>query len=428
MQPASKTQNLSELPGLRWWIVAMLFLAAVLNYADKNALALLAPTIQKDLGFGDVAYANIQNAFQIAYTIALLCTGIFVDKLGPRISLGIFVAWWSLANILTGFARSVPFFASFRFLLGLGEAGNWIASPKVVSKCFPAKERALAVGIYTAGTPVGMTLAPILIISLSDTFGWRSAFVLTGFLGLLWLLPWLVLFREAKGYTSRIENEQEEMPSLKHPEDFAIPSEKEWTWLQAFSHAEVWCLLFGRMLTDPIWFFYQNWYPKYLVSARGFTQADIKITWVIFLFAGLGSLLGGWISGQFIKRGFAVRRVRLYTMLGCALFMPLSPFVALVSSSPWSLALASIIVSAHLAWLVNISALVIDVVPGRSLGRVFGIVAAGSSLGAIMMNDLVAKLVTSDSYTNWFVIAAFPHLLVIPFLMWGILRRSPDAD
>jgi ACS family hexuronate transporter-like MFS transporter len=178
------------------------------------------------------------------------------------------------------------------------------------------------------------------------------------------------------------------------------------------------------MLSDPVWFFYQNWYPKYLVSARGLTQSDLAITWVMFLAAGLGSVFGGWVSGRFIKGGRAPERVRLFTMLGCALVMPLSPLVALVPTPGLSLGIASIVVFAHLAWLVNLGALVLDVVPRPSLATVFGIIAAGSSLGAIGMNDLVAKLVKYYSYTNWFVIAACLHLAVIPLAMWGIMRRK----
>lgn len=416
-----------KLSGLRWWIAGTLFFAAVLNYVDKNALALLAPTIQKDLGFGDQAYANIQNAFQIAYTIALLCSGFVVDRFGPRISMGLFVAWWSVANMLTGWARSITSLAVFRSLLGLGEAGNWTGSPKAVSEWFPAKERGFAIGLYTAGTPLGMTLAPLFVIWLAGDFGWRSVFVVTGLFDLVWLVPWFVLYRPVKTHGWLSEKERQWILSEDRQEVASATGEKGWTWQEIFRHPEVWCLLIGRMLSDPIWFFYQNWYPKYLVTARGFTQDDVKMTWVIFLAAGLGSLAGGWISGHFIKRGRASERVRLFTMLGCALFMPLSPLVALTPSASTSLAFASIIVFAHLAWLVNIGTLVVDVVPRPSLGAVFGIVAAGSSVGAIAMNSLVARLVTHYSYTNWFVIGAFLHLSVIPLLMWGILRRKAKA-
>ena len=398
--------------GQRWWIVALLFLAAVLNYVDKNSLALLAPTIQQDLGLSDQDYANIQNAFQIAYTVALLASGVIVDKLGARISLALFVGWWSVANVLTAFARSASSLGAFRLLLGLGEAGNWTASPKTVAAWFPARERGLAIGIYSAGTPLGMTLAPIFVIGLQQAFGWQSAFVVTGILGLAWLVPWLLLSR------------REPTDSPPVAEAAAAPS---WTWLQSFARWEVWCLLFGRMLSDPVWFFYQNWYPKYLVSARGLTQAQVKLTWVMFLAGGLGSLIGGWFAGRLIRGGFGVERARLITMLGCVLVMPLSLLVARVPTMEGSLAVASLIMFAHLAWLVNISALVVDVVPGASLGKVFGLVAAGSSAGAVVMNGLVASLLKQGSYSRWFVIAAFLHIAAWVCLAPLLQRKTTTA-
>ena len=425
---ASASGNQPRPTATRWIIVALLFFAAVLNYVDKNTLSLLAPTIQKDLGLTDQDYANIQNAFQVAYTIALLASGVIVDRLGSRLGLALFVGWWSLANVLTGLARSAASLAGFRFLLGLGEAGNWTASPKAVSEWFPARERGLAIGIYTAGTPIGMTLAPLFIIWLSSACGWKSAFVVTGAAGLLWLVPWL-LFNRAPAAASPAAA-QAAAPAA---EEAAEPG---WSWFAAFGKPVVWCLLIGRMCTDPIWFFYQNWFPKYLVTARGLTQADVKITWVMFLAAGLGSLAGGWLAGRLVKRGAEPARARVYVMIGCALFMPLSPLVAGAASVPTALLLASLIVFAHLAWLTNISALVVDVVPKASLGSVFGIVAAGSSLGAIMMNsqvarllkpDAVTKLVQPGAYNDWYLLAAFLHLAVLPLILWGVWRHRRAA-
>lgn len=431
----TKPSARAGIPGLRWIIAGLLFFAAVLNYVDKNTLALLAPTIQKDLNLTDQDYANIQNAFQIAYTIALLGSGVIVDRLGSRLSLALFVGWWSLANVFTAMARSAMSLAGFRFLLGLGEAGNWTASPKTVSEWFPAKERGLAIGIYTAGTPIGMTLAPLFIIWLAGAFGWQSTFIVTGLLGLVWLVPWLYFNRAVRTHPLITPQERDWIGDGVVQTDTGDDGPR-WGWFQAFGQPVVWCLLIGRMFSDPIWFFYQNWFPKYLVTARGLTQADVKITWVMFLAAGLGSLLGGWISGRFMKRGHEPARVRVFVMLGCAVFMPLSPLVAYAPTATLSLAIASLIVFAHLAWLTNISALVVDVVPKRSLGSVFGIVAAGSSLGAIIMNsqvakllrpDPVSKLVQPDAYTNWYLIAAVLHLAVIPLIMWGVLRRKPAA-
>lgn len=410
-----------KLPGLRWWMAGLLFLAAVFNYVDKNTLALLAPTIQADLHLTDQDYANIQNAFQLAYTIALLGSGVVVDRLGTRLSLALFVGWWSVANMLTAFARSATAFGGFRFMLGLGEAGNWTASPKTVAEWFPPQERGLAIAIYTAGTTIGMTIAPGLVTAIQGRWGWQAAFVVTGIAGLVWLVPWLWLCRPVKTHPLLGDAERQWIAGAPAALSSA-PAPAGWTWLQAFGKVEVWCLLFGRMLSDPVWFFYQNWYPKYLVSARGLTQAQIKITWVIFLAAGLGSLFGGWIAGLLVKRGGQPARVRLRVMLCCAIVMPLSPLVAYAPTTEWSLAFASIIIFAHLAWLINLSTLVMDVVPAASLGKVFGIVAAGSSAGAIIMNDLVAKMVKDYSYTNWFIIAAGLHLAVIPLVMWGVGR------
>ena len=399
-----------KLSGLRWWIVALLFGASVLNYVDRNSLALLAPTIQSQLGFDDQAYARIQNAFLVAYTVALLASGFMVDRFGARLSLALFVGWWSLASFLTGWANSVFSLGLFWLMLGLGEAGNWTAAPKAAQEWFPARERGLAMGIYTAGTPLGMTLAPIFVVGLAGMFSWRAVFWTTGLLGLLWMIPWVWLYRPVKTHPLLAEKERRWILSDSTGSNSTNTVTAHWTWLQALGRKEVWFLLLGRMISDPVWFFYLIWYPKYLVCDRGLTQTQLKSTWVMFLAASVGSLVGGWFAGRLIRRGFGPERARLFTMLGCVAVMPLSLLVTRVPTVGMSLALASVIVFAHLAWLANISALVVDVVPAASLGKVFGLVAAGSSAGAIAMNGLVANFLKQGSYNQWFVIAAFLHI------------------
>ena len=418
-----------KLRGLRWWIAGLLFLASVLNYVDRNAFSLLAPTIQGDLHLTDQHYANIQIAFQIAYAIALLLSGLIVDRLGPRLALALFVGWWSLASLSTSLAFSSVSLGMVMFLLGLGEAGNWTAAPKAVAEWFPARERGLGIGLYTAGTPMGMTLAPLFLIWLAGTWGWRATFVVMGLLGFVWLVPWLLLYRR----TRRSDGEQAWLAAADGPTISSAPVVRGWTYGEALRRPAVWCLLLGRMCSDPVWFFYLIWYPKYLVSARGLTQAGVNITWIVFLAAGIGSMVGGWLASGFIKRGWTPPRARLLIMLGCALCMPLSPLVACAPTVAGSLAVAALICFAHLAWLANITALVVDVVPGASLGKVFGLVAAGSAVGAIAMNKLVAtllmpnpvtKLVPPGAYNQWYLIAAFLHLAVIPVIAWGVWRRK----
>lgn len=406
----------------RWIIVALIFVASVLNYIDKNTLSILAPTIQKDLSLSDQDYANIQNIFQVAYTVGLIGSGVIVDRYGPRLSLSLFVGWWSVANLLTGFARSFTSLACFRFLLGLGEAGNWTAGPKAVAEWFPPKERGLAIGIYTAGTPIGMTLAPIIIIGLSAAWGWQAAFVVTGIVGIFWLIPWLYFYR-----TNNPEVREEGSPG--------VSESSSWTWREALSHPVIWVLMVGRMFSDPVWYFYQNWYPKYLVEVRGLTQIEVRMTWVIFMAAGLGSVCGGWFAGRWIKNGAHPEKTRLFIMLGCAGLMPLSLGVGSISSVQGSLMLASIIVFAHLAWLINLSALTVDIIPQASLGKVFGIIAAGSSVGAIAMNyqvgqwlkpDALTGVVAQNAYSQWYQVAGFLHLLVIP-LLWRMVIKSTQG-
>ncbi len=279
--------------GLRWWIVALLFGAAVLNYVDRQTLSALAPTIQGDLKMDDRDYANVVNIFLAAYTIAYLISGRIADKLGTRASMALFVVWWSVANMLTAASQGVRSMSGFRFLLGLGEAGVWPAASKVVSEWFPAKERALAIGVYTMGATIGATVAPYLVIPLAthayhETMpvvanwlgqgtGWRIAFIVTGLAGLVWLIPWLLFYRqprESKQITTGELKLIEESAATENPADSLAAN--AWSWKQVFQFRGTWLLLLGRLITDPVWYFYQFWFPKYLSADRHLSQEQLK--------------------------------------------------------------------------------------------------------------------------------------------------------
>lgn len=438
------------IPGLRWWVVSLLFGAAVLNYVDRQTLSILAPTIQADLGMDDHDYANVVNIFLVAYTFAYLVSGRITDRMGTRAGMVLFVAWWSIANAVTASVQGMRSMSICRFALGLGEAGVWPAASKAVSEWFPARQRALAIGFYTMGATIGATLAPYIVIPLA-TFpyaeklpaaanfighgvGWRMAFIVTGVAGLFWLIPWLFIYRQPRA-NRFIGAEELALIEETTEGEAARESGAPWSWKRVFTFRGTWLLLLGRLITDPVWYFYQFWFAKYLTSDRHLTQEQLKITWIIYAAAGVGSLVGGWLSGRLVSRGMAPARSRMWVMLGCACLMPLSPFISQITGLHLSMTLTACTVIASLAWLINISSLVVDLVPKHSLGTVFSVVATGSTIGGIVMNMIVAAMISGPStkpagfldeavksvfgglieqvqghgYGQWFLIMAFLH-------------------
>jgi ACS family hexuronate transporter-like MFS transporter len=280
--------------------------------------------------------------------------------------------------------------------------------------------------------------------------GWRLAFILTGAAGLIWLVPWLGLFRSPKESTLITPGELqmlEQSGAAENPGGDETP----WTWAQVFAFRGTWLLLAGRLITDPVWYFYQFWFPKYLSADRHLSQEQLKITWIVYAAAGVGSLLGGWLSGVFIKRGSIPAAGRMWVMLGCACIMPLSPFIASATGLDVTLALTVCTVIAALAWLINLSSIVVDIVPKHSLGTVFSVVATGSTIGGIIMNLMVATMVSGPStkpagfldqaiksvaggllelvqghgYALWFMIMAVLHPVAwIMLFAGGIHRRG----
>ena len=427
----SSAKSRWTIPGLRWWIVGLLFIASVKNYVDRQTLSILAPTIQRVLRVDDTAYARILNLFLIAYTISYLASGRITDWLGTRLSMALFMGWWSLASMLTAFARSAASLGCFRFMLGLGEAGNYTVAPKVVAEWFPPKERAVAMGMNTLGATIGATIAPLLVVAILHRYGWQAAFAVTGAVGFVWLLPWIWLYRRPREHPRLSGEEREivlgEAEAAKVEEEPEVKEPELARWGSLLRRRDVWLLLVGRMLTDPVFYFFQFWFAKYLFSVRHVPQSKLGITWVVFLAADVGSLGGGFLSGYLIQRGRTPAGGRVAAMFLCACLIPLAPLAAFAPSLAGCLAIAMVVVVAHMSWLVNISALVVDLIPKRVVATAFGLIAAGSTVGGIMMNSLVAKLVTRYSYTDWFVIMAFLHPVAWLILWGGRVHRPPHT-
>ena len=375
-----------KIRNVRWWIAGVLFLLSVINYVDRQTLSILVPTIQADLELSDQQYGNIVSLFLAAYTVSYLVSGRLVDALGARLGLALFAGFWSLAQMATGLANSVLTLGACRFLLGLGEAGGYTASPKIVAEWFPPKDRGLAVGLYGSGAAIGATLAPLLVVGVAAQFGWRSAFVVTGVLGLLLAGAWYLWYREPGELACLTEEERETILAARHAEAVAAPAQplSEWfRWRAILTNPGIWALMVARLLTDPVWYFFQFWMPKYLHTERHFTQGELASMWLIFVAADVGFFVSGIVAGALIRRGQAPRTVRLRVMLGSAVLVPLAPFIAGASTSAGVFGLAMVVVLAHTAWLVSISTYVLDYVPQSILGTAFGFIAAGSAVGGI---------------------------------------------
>jgi len=410
-----------KIRNLRWGIAVLLLLASILNYVDRQALSILAPTIQADLRLSDADYGRIVSFFLIAYTVASLLSGRIVDALGPRASMALFVGWWSCANMLTGFAKSFGSLGMCRFLLGLGEAGGYTASPKIVRQWFPPKDRGIAVGLYSVGGALGATIAPVLVLTLAAHFGWRGAFFATGALGLVFVAVWLVVFRDPETHPWLTEGEKklilaDDIASVQKSEEPELTEAGRWR--SILTSRAVWALMFARLLTDPVWYFFQFWMPKYLHSERGFQQADLASMWMIYLAADIGFLSSGFISGRMIRKGRDPREARLRTMLGCALLVPLAPLIALTGHNSVVFGISMVVVLAHTAWLASISTYVVDYVPKPILGTAFGFIAAGSAVGGILMNETVARTIATHSYAPCFYAMVALHPIA-----WLLLRR-----
>jgi MFS transporter, ACS family, hexuronate transporter len=395
-----------KIPHLRWYIAAMLFAATVINYIDRQTLSIVAPVLTKELHISALEYGYILQAFLLAYTVMYLGSGFLVDRWGTRISLAVFMTWWSVSNILHTFARTAFDLGFFRMLLGLGEPGNFMASFKAISEWYPPKEKAFVNGLVNSGAALGAIIAAPLVVWMMIHYGWRASFVITGSLGLFWIVPWLWLYRlpekhpylradelaYIRGATGMVSRPA---ASLKKTDLLRLP--------------QTWGLLLARFISDPVWWFYLFWLPKYLVDQRGFTMAQIGIiSWLPYLSADLGAFTGGIASGWLVKRGFAPLRARRVSLIPCALLMPLSvliPFVPIASA----LVIISIVTFSHMAWKTNLMTMTNDAYPIGVVGSVSGIIAFGSGFGSTLFTNLTGHIVQHSSYTAVFVIMGFLH-------------------
>ena len=411
MHAAASTTDTASVPAskFRWAILAMLFAATVLNYVDRQTLSILASQVQKDLGIDDLGYARIVQYFLIAYAVSYLGAGWVTDKLGAKLTLALFLGWWSLANMATGWVRNAGQLGFARLMLGIGEPGVYTAGPKAVAEHFPVQERGFAIGVYTAGAMIGATIAPPLIAWLALQYGWRMAFVVTGAAGFVWLAVWLVVYRNPEGA---------EPARTKEPIQ----------WGQILSDRRVWGLGLARLIADPVWYFYLFWFPKYLTDERGMGLVQLaSIAWIVYLAADVGSIGGGWFSGRLIRRGIAPARSRLIAMACAAVVAPIGMLISLRLGIAPTIALGAIVACAHLVFQINIGVLVVDIFPMRHVATVFGLIASGSALGGFASTQLVGQLASTHAWGAIFLLMGMLHPLAL-LVAWSSLRGRTNEQ
>jgi ACS family hexuronate transporter-like MFS transporter len=401
----SEASPSTPLPRYRWVICGLLLLATTSNYMDRQVLGILAPDLQRALGWSEIEYGHIVTAFQAAYALGLLVCGWLVDRIGSRWGLIVAVSVWSLASMLHGCARTVVHFAVARFALGLAEAGNFPASVKSVAEWFPKRERALAIGIFNSGSNLGAILAPLLVPFLALTYGWPSAFFILGALGFVWVFVALFLMRSPQ----RVE--------VSRIGDGAGRSSM--SWLAALRCPETLGFAAAKLLTDPVWWFYLYWTPKYLHSTFGMQLSGIGAALVIiYLSADIGSIAGGWWSGVLIRRGVPVGTARMYVLLRCALAAVPVVLLAYASQMWLAVLLLSLATAAHQAWSANLFASISDSIPEESVASVVGIGGMSGAIGGMILAQIAGHtLELTGSYIPLFIVCCSMYIVA-----WVVLR------
>jgi len=389
---------------LRWVMISLVFLATLINYLDRQTLSVVAPVLMGQFRMTHTTYAHIVFAFMLAYTIMNGISGPLLDRLGTRLGYALSIAWWSAAAVLHALARGAWSLGIYRFLLGMGEAGNWPAGVKVVAEWFPVSERALASGIFNSGSSIGAVIAAPLIAWVVLQLGWPSAFALVGGSGFLWLILWWSVYRT---------------PPEVCKETAARPAPA----LSLLRTRFVWSFTLSKVFMDPVWYFYIFWFPEYLKTARGFDLAAIgKFAWIPFFTAGIGNLIGGAVSALLLRRGLQPAAARKLSILLFAFLMTSAIPAVLVRDVRMCIALVSVATLGYTGSLANMLAFPADVFPKNTVGSVWGLASMGAGFGG-----MVFVLATGWIVDHYSFVPAFIMFGLIPLVSASIVLTLPKA-
>lgn len=405
----------------RWVICALIFFATTINYMDRQVLGILAPDLQRIFSWNEIQYGNIVTCFYAAYALGLLLMGGFIDRVGTKIGYGISIAIWSLSAMGHALANSIFGFSVARAMLGLGESGNFPAAIKTVTEWFPKKERALATGIFNSGTNVGAVVAPLTVPWIAVHLGWRWAFLFTGFFSAAWLVLWLLLYQPPQRHPRLSPSE------LRYIQSDPVEPSTRIPWLQLLPHRQTWAFVLGKTLTDPIWWFYLFWLPKFLNATHGITLTKIGPPLVaIYVAADVGSVGGGWLSSSLLKRGWSVNRARKTAMLICACCVVPVMFVSRVSELWPVVGMIGLATAAHQGWSCNMFTMASDMFPRRAVASVVGIGGFGGAVGGMFIATLTGFLLQwTHSYKPIFFIAGSAYLFALLIIHLLVPKLEP---
>jgi ACS family hexuronate transporter-like MFS transporter len=401
---------ITKIKNYRWLIVVLLFFATTINYLDRQIIGLLKPILEKEFNWTETDFAHIVMAFTAAYAIGLVSFGWLIDKIGTKLGYTITIVFWSIAGMLHALARSATGFGLARIGLGLGEAGNYPAAMKTVAEWFPKKERALATGLFNAGTSIGVVVALLVVPLILNFYGWQEVFLITGALGFVWLIFWLIFYdipRRQKRLSAEELTYITSGQDLEKDKGNAIHAVR---WQKLFLFPQTWAMITGKGLIDPIYWFFLFWLPSFFSStfSLDLKRPSLQLM-IIYAATTIGSIGGGYVSSLLIKRGWPVLKARKTVLIVFA-FLEVSIILAQFAKEAWiAVALISVAVAAHQAWATNVFTMASDMFPTEAVSSVVGIAGMAGAIGGILFPILIGSLL--DTYKAAGNLAGGYHLI-----------------
>ncbi|MES1260446.1 MAG: MFS transporter [Acidobacteriota bacterium] len=397
---------------LRWSICGLLFFATTVNYVDRQVLGILKPVLEKELGWKDTDYGWVVFTFQLAYALMMPFAGRAMDWLGTRIGYALAVAVWSAASMCHSLASTPLQFAGARFALGLGESANFPAALKTVADWFPKGERALATGIFNSGSNIGAVVAPLMVPVVAAHFGWRSSFLFTGGLDVIWLVLWLSFYRRPSEHRL-LTAEERRLIEADHATEPAV----KLRYSQILRKRAAWAFLFGKFLTDPVWWFYLFWLPGFLHDQYGLDLTHLGLPLiVVYVVADIGSIGGGWLSKGLIARGHSPGSARKLAMLICAIAVTPVSLIMFTGGRLWlTVGLISLATAAHQGWSANLFTIPSDTFSRQGVGSVVGLGGMGGAVGGMLVAPAIGMWLdySHKSYGPLFLAAGMVYLVAL---------------